>query len=147
MKNKSTILVIVFVIGSIVGGAFTSIFLCHCPDKLVAYPPTYEKLTVKKANDLFRSYYINPMSVTAMKGFSLSRDCFQKIKDLDADMHGNCDGYRLYFGSDGTSDLIIIVPTVGGVDYTKDNFLFSLSRKATGPCPNLCDEQSAVTKP
>lgn len=147
MKYKSTIMVIVFVIGSIVGGAFTSIFLCHCPDKLVAYPPTYEKLGIKKANSYFRSYNINPLTVEHFRGYTISRDCYQKMKDLDTDIHGNCDGFRLYMGNDGVSDVIMIVPTAAGSDLIKENFIYSLSRKGTGPCPTVCDEQSPVTKP
>ena len=147
MKSKSTLMVIIFVIGSLVGGAFTSIFICHCKDITVAYPPAYEKLSIAKAHDLFNNYFRNPISIKDFKGFLVSRDCFQKMKDLDADIHGNCDGYRLYMGLEGASDLIIIVPTINGLDQAKNNLIYALNRRGTSPCPEICDEQSPVTKP
>ncbi len=146
MKSKSTIIVIVFVIGSLVGGAFTSIFLCHCADKMVAYPPAYEKLSIAKANGYFKNYFSSPLSVKDMKGFMVSRDCFQKMKDLDEAIHGNSDGYRLYFGNDGRIDVVMIVPTINGYDQAKNNLIFSLNRKGTSPCPNVCDEESPIAK-
>lgn len=137
-------MVTLFVLGTLLGGAFTGVFLCHCEGEDIPYPPPYEKLSIETARRYFAEYYRNPISSTGIKGFQVSKDCFQKMKDLDGAIRHNCNGFRLYFGNDGVNDLVIIVPTINDVDQAKDNLMYSLSRKGVSLCPEVCDVNSPV---
>jgi hypothetical protein len=144
MKNKTTILVLTFVAGAIIGAAIVWLLCCNCCKKeCVSKPPEVKfdstgitRITAQKAKLLSQTYMFSPLTVVGLKAFTINFDQFNAMKIIagrDSTVHG----FRIYMGMDKKTPVRMVVGT-GSPDKTDDIYL--TDSDDSGPCPEVCDD-------
>lgn len=154
MKNKFTWFVIVFIFGLFVGGIFawTSVLCCQkcCGNPKILPPPKpkYDKIHKTKANEFFKCYLNSKdtLSVHPFIAFTISADQLAAMNDI-LEHNSRVDGFRIYMGVDTTNKRRLPVRMIVGITESDEcDVVFATTDVRSGPCPNLCDVASDITK-
>ncbi|HNY01270.1 MAG TPA: hypothetical protein PKG48_01720 [Bacteroidales bacterium] len=151
MKNKASTLISVFAAGFVIGAALLWLIFSYrsAPQWFgTKNTPPIDTTGVTKvdsnvANGYFNTYYGHPDTVMAIKGFSLSKAQVNAMR-LIAKKHPKVHGFRVYYGMKNMKPVWIIVGT-GSPELTDE--VYVTDDAGCGPCPNLCDTESPITKP
>jgi hypothetical protein len=148
MKNRTTLLLLTFAAGVIIGAVIVWM-LCNCCCKtsccsnqatFIGDPAGLKKISVTKANSFFKTYIKNPLSVDTLKAFTINAEQFNAmtmIVKADSTVHG----FRIYMGADSLTPVRMVVGT-GSPD--KTNLIYATSDLNSGPCPHVCDKSSPI---
>lgn len=148
MKNKTTLLLLTFAAGAIIGAAIVWM-LCNCCCKticcsqnnwIVGDTTKIHLISVKKANTCFKTYLNTPESADTVKAFSINADQFTAMK-LIAKSDPTVHGFRIYMGIDSITPVRMVVGT-GSPD--KVNIIYVTSDVSSGLCPHICDKTSPI---
>jgi len=148
MKNKMSLLVTVFIVGALIGGAILWIS-CFCFNKFCPRP-NHEtgqdttgiyRITVEKANNYFRAYMdTNTIHVDTLKAFTINSEQFVAMQLISSDT--SVHGFRIYMGKDEKGKPVRMVVGTGSPD--KVDKIYVTSDEASGPCPFSCDVSSPI---
>jgi len=151
MKNKASSLLSVFFAGLVVGAAVLWLIFSYLsrPEWFGTgnVPPIdtagVVKADIAGANAVFQNYYANPDTVMAIKCFSLGKPQVNALR-LIAEKHPDVHGFRIYYGIKDQRRVWILVGT-GSPELTDE--IYVTDDVGSGPCPDLCDTESPITKP
>ena len=91
------------------------------------------------ANDYFKAYFAAPW-VDSLKAFTINRHQFNAMK-LIAENDTSVHGFRIYMGLNGQTPVRMVVGT-GSPD--KLNTIYVTDNVESGPCPDICDNESPI---
>ena len=149
----------VFVIGAIIGGIIVCLICCNhnyccmksCKDRcqgkhnpLGPIPgPGPALISVDSANTYFKCYMKTPLSIDTLVAFSVNMEQLEAMQLLLKNDTG-AKGFRIYMGmvGDPTPVDMVVATDAAGTDNASAIYMTS----ASGPCPDLCDKTSPITK-
>ena len=102
------------------------------------------KISVDTANAYFNCYMKTFRTVDTLKGFNLNRDVLRALNLIAA--NPDIKSFRVYMGIFGDPvdvGIVVGVNSAGGDDTTN----IYTTQGAVGPCPDVCDDESPITKP
>ncbi len=151
MKNRATIVISVFIAGLIIGAILVWLLIGARPYSgwfgTGAVPPIdttgVTHVDVAGANAVFHNYSGNPDTIRGILCFSIGRPQVNAIR-LIAEKHPDVHGFRVYYGIRDQRRVWIMVGT-GSPELTDE--IYVTDDVGSGPCPDLCDTESPVTKP
>ena len=149
MKNKTTMLLLTFFAGAIIGAAIvwlSCICCCKsscCPGQCAIAADTTGLLKVNDsaANVYFKAYLTSPDSVIPFKAFTINYKQFNAMK-LIANADSTVHGFRIYMGMNNRTPVRLVVGT-GSPD--KVSTIYMTTDEGSGPCPYVCDDSSPIT--
>lgn len=144
-KNQFALLAATFISGIILGisalGLYSFTNVVPSPLPL----PSNSKISVQEANTLFKNYYNRTAPDNSVfKGFAINKDQLAAINVLLSE-NQSLSGFRVYMGYDnnvGNVDIIVGV-NASGLDVTGS--IYRSAAAGSGPCPTICDGNSAIT--
>lgn len=102
-----------------------------------------------QANELFKTHYQNAVPLNEkMKGFCVDMGQYLAMKSIMNEGGETPGSFRIYMGEDAEGSKYGIV--VGVDEHGNDMVNGSIIRTYSGnigPCPNICDVNSAITAP
>jgi hypothetical protein len=144
-KDQFTIMTLTFISGIVLGVSAIGLFSFSNPVHPPALLPDVSKISVSEANTLFKNYYQSATpTTTVFKGFALNREELTALNNLLTE-NSSLSGFRIYMGKDVTSASVGIVVGVNssGKDVTAS--IYQSVAVGSGPCPTICDVNSAIT--
>jgi hypothetical protein len=149
MKNKTTMLLLPFVAGAIIGAAIVWMLgNCCCKtscstqdDNLTTDTTRIRQIKVGIANKYFKNYLEHFDRVDTFKAFSITPDQFTAMKMIakgDTSVHG----FRIYMGMIDSLTPVRMVVGTGSPD--KVNAIYTTNALGAGPCPWVCDKASPI---
>jgi hypothetical protein len=97
---------------------------------------------VQKANDCFKAYYANAISVDSLRGFSISLRQFNAMQMI-LNNDPTVQGFRIYMGVDSAGPVRLVV----GFGSPDHDVVYETSDENSGPCPHVCDLDSPIATP
>ena len=148
MKNKTTLLLLTFAAGAIIGAAILWMLgNCCCKTSCCSHETTFigdpsglQKISVKEANSFFKTYIESPLSVDTLKAFTINAEQFNAMT-LIVKADPKVNGFRIYMGMDSLTPVRMVVGT-GSPD--KTNLIYETTDLSSGPCPHVCDISSPI---
>lgn len=100
-------------------------------------------ISADSANAYFKCYMKTPLSIDTLIAFTVNLQQFKAMQTLLAH-DSTSTGFRLYMGivGDPTDVYMVVATDTEGNDKASEIYL--TVRK--GPCPDLCDDESPITK-
>jgi hypothetical protein len=148
MKNKTTIL-LAFLAGAIIGAVIvwmSCTYCCKtrcCSQQCSMVPDTtgLTLITVQQANTFFKDYMNHPDTVKrTLRAFTINYEQFRAMKIIDRE-DSTVHGFRIYMGMNGMTPVRMVVGT-GSPD--KVAYIYATTDESSGPCPDVCDDQSPI---
>lgn len=168
MDKKNLFWIIgMFLTGAIIGVVITCLICCNCNNgciksckdscKYSCKEIEVEKqsasvmlpvsgpllISVDSANAYFKCYMKTPLSVNNLQAFSVNLQQLQAMQTLLAH-DSTAKGFRIYLGivGDPTDVNMVVATDTEGNDKASEIYLTARA----GPCPDLCDVDSPITK-
>jgi hypothetical protein len=151
MKNRTTLLILTFAAGAIIGAAIVwMLCICCCKTSCCSHQTSFigdttgiRKISVPTANSFFKNYLESPTSVDTLIAFTINAEQYNSmvmIAKSDPTVHG----FRIYMGIDSVKTPVMMVVGTGSGD--KGNPVYGTSSLNSGPCPRVCDRTSPIVK-
>jgi hypothetical protein len=147
--NQKFIYPLLYILAGMVLGAVIAwmVINCCCRKECPAKTPEndtpvtlgLQQIDTVTANNYFRSYMNSPY-VDTLWGFTINSKQFSAMKLIaagDTSVHG----FRIYLGHDSLGPVRIVVGT-GSPD--KIGTIYVTTDEASGPCPDMCDDESPI---
>jgi hypothetical protein len=160
-----------FLVGAVIGGVIMCLVCCNCNNsckksckesckescKKICGVSEVEKqspglllpvsgpllLSVDSAKAYFKCYMKTPLSIDTLVAFTVNLQQLQAMQTLLA--HNSATkGFRIYFGivGDPTNVNMVVATDSEGRDVASEVYMTDRA----GPCPDLCDKDSPITK-
>jgi hypothetical protein len=144
-KNQFTIMTLTFISGIVLGVSAIGLFSFSNPVHPPALLPTVSKISISEANTLFKSYYQSATPTNSVfKGFALNREELSALNNLLTE-NSSLSGFRIYMGTDAASASVGIVVGVNSSGKDVTTSIYQSVAVGSGPCPTICDVNSAIT--
>ncbi|MBP7400972.1 MAG: hypothetical protein KA954_15380 [Chitinophagales bacterium] len=107
-------------------------------------PGKYETISITKANTYVKNYMHSATATNAiLKGTIIDMDQLDAI-DIIRNENPDASSFRIYFAKDslGADASVIVGVDDSGNDLT--NSIYSTSRKTSGVCPPVCDNNGKI---
>jgi hypothetical protein len=144
MKSKTTMLLLTFFAGALIGaGVFwlSCNYCCKtscCPGKCEIPIDTagIDKISLETASAYYQNYIQDPVKVDTLKAITISEDEFKAMK-LIAMRDSTVRGFRIYMGKIDSVTYSRIMVGTGTFDILGN--IYSTSAKVSRVCPPICD--------
>lgn len=143
-KNQLSLMALTFIAGIVIG--ISAIGLYSFTNRSVPQPlaPGVDKIGIPEASSLFRTYFENTApSNEVVRGFAINREQLSALNFL-ANENPALTGFRLYMGYDSNAGNVGIIVGLNGSGKDETNSIYRTPGAASGPCPTICDGQSAI---
>ena len=134
-----------FISGIVLGVSAIGLFSFTNAGAALVPMPAVAKINVTEANAMFKRYFQNAAPTTAVfKGFALNKEELTALNNLLAE-NSDLAGFRIYMGKDVTSTAVGIVVGINSAGKDVTTSIYQSAALGTGPCPTICDVNSAIT--
>lgn len=157
MKTSVSFLIVSFGIGLFAGAGVLRLFSGTTAGPrqdpaLNALPAPFEETTrvgLAEARSVYKAYLSQPVSIKDIRGFSVSKAQYDAM-GLILKTHPGITGFTIHYGirqdaPEEPSGPVWIVAGKGEGDLTDAIYLTGAA--GAGPCPNVCDDDSPITRP